>query len=187
MRSVVVYESMYGNTHHIATAVAAGLGTLSEVAILPVAELGGAVLTGVDLVVVGGPTHAHGISRASTRKAAVDAARSPEKGLTIEPNAAGQGLRDWFDGLGDISVRGAAFDTRVDLPSVLTGRASRAIAKQLRHHGCELIGEPESFLVDKENHLLDGEDERARRWGELLVERINSEAMAGPRLGRLGT
>src|SRR5579872_93280 len=71
MRAVVVYESMYGNTHLIADAIGAGLGSAFDVSVIPVSEAGSAVLADADLVVVGGPTHIHGISRARTRKAAV--------------------------------------------------------------------------------------------------------------------
>lgn len=69
MRALVVYESMYGNTHQVAYAVGAGLGTAFEVRIVPVSEASPAVLADADLVVVGGPTHLHSMSRASTRKA----------------------------------------------------------------------------------------------------------------------
>ena len=59
--------------------------------VVPVSQAGPAVLAGADLVVVGGPTHAHGMSRASTRKAAVQAADKPVSPLTVEPDALGPG------------------------------------------------------------------------------------------------
>ena len=65
--------------------------------------------------------------------------------------------------------RGAAFDTRVDISPILSGRASNSIAKALHHHGFRLIAEPESFLVDRETRLLPGELERARAWGAALA------------------
>jgi flavodoxin len=67
MRAVVVYESMYGSTHQVAGAIGAGLGTAFEVSVVPVSQAGPQVLAGTDLVVAGGPTHAHGMSRAGTR------------------------------------------------------------------------------------------------------------------------
>ena len=81
MRAVVVYESMYGNTHLVADAIGAGLSTVCDVSVVPVAQADPAVLAGADLVVIGGPTHAHGMSRPSTRKAAVEAAGKPVGGL----------------------------------------------------------------------------------------------------------
>jgi flavodoxin len=36
MRAVVVYESMYGNTHQVADAIGAGLSTAFDVSVAPV-------------------------------------------------------------------------------------------------------------------------------------------------------
>src|SRR5215475_7725123 len=120
MRAVVVYESMYGNTHLVADAIGAGLETAFDVWVVPVSQADPAVLDGAALVVVGGPTHVHGMSRASTRKAAVQAADKPIGGLTVEPDALGPGLREWFGSLGDHPVKAAAFDTRMHGPTVFT-------------------------------------------------------------------
>lgn len=40
MKVVVVYESMFGNTHAIADAIAAGIGEGKEVIVVPVARAG---------------------------------------------------------------------------------------------------------------------------------------------------
>lgn len=169
MRAVVVYESMYGNTHHVADAIGAGLKTAFEVSVLPVAEASPAVLAGADLVVVGGPTHAHGMSRASTRKAADEAAIKPGSGLSVEPDALSPGLREWFDSLGRYPVKAAAFDTRIHAPAVLTGRASKGVTRLLRAHGFEVVAEPESFLVTRQNQLEPEETTRAREWASRLA------------------
>ena len=63
----------------------------------------------------------------------------------------------------------AAFDTRVDAAAVLTGRASRGISRRLTELGYRLAADPESFLVDKENHLLAGESDRAEAWAASLA------------------
>ena len=65
---------MYGNTHQVAEAIGAGLRPAFDVSVMAVAKVTLAVLAGADLVVGGGPTHAHGMSRAGTRKWAVSAA-----------------------------------------------------------------------------------------------------------------
>jgi hypothetical protein len=169
MRAVVVYESMYGNTHLIADAIGAGLRTGSDVSVVPVSQASPAVLADADLVVVGGPTHIHGMSRASTRKAAVQAADKPASPLTVEPDALGPGLREWFASLGRHPVKAAAFDTRMHGPAALTGRASKGVAHLLRAHGFDVIEEPESFLVTKQDRLEPQEAERAREWGAKLA------------------
>jgi menaquinone-dependent protoporphyrinogen IX oxidase len=177
MKSVVVYESMYGNTHAVADAIAAGLGGPdNNLTVLPVHEATTEALAGVDLLVVGGPTHVHGMTRPSTRKAAVDAAEKPDANLVLDPDAEGEGLREWFDEAGALPHAAAAFDTRADASAIVTGRASKGIAKRLHKHGCALVLEPESFLVTKENHLLDHETEHARAWGAALGAAIGAGA-----------
>src|SRR5215207_10325444 len=154
MNAVVVYESMYGNTHAIADAIADGLGVDIPVRVVPVDRVEARDLDGVDLLVVGGPTHVHGMSRESTRKAAIDAAAKPGAALEVDADAEGPGLREWFDHLAVEVHHAAAFDTRMTGPAVFTGRASKAIARRLYAHGATLVVDPESFLVTKQNELL---------------------------------
>jgi hypothetical protein len=154
----------------VADAIGRGLARRAEVAVVPVDRADAAAVAQADLVVVGGPTHAHGMTRASTRKAAVDQLEKSGT-LVLDPDATGLGLRDWFEALGRVGGMAAAFDTRAAAaPPALTGRASRGIAKRLRGHGWRMVEEPESFLVDKENHLTPGEVARAEQWGAQLVE-----------------
>jgi hypothetical protein len=44
-----------------------------------------------------------------------------------------------------MSGRATAFDTRIDAPVALTGRASKGITRMLRHHGFTVVADPESF------------------------------------------
>jgi len=182
MRAVVVYESMYGNTRQVAEAIGTGLRSSFEVSVVPVPEAGPAVLAAADLVVVGGPTHVHGMSRASTRKAAVEAAGKPASPLKVEPDALGPGLREWFDSLGHYPVKAAAFDTRMNGPAALTGRASKGVFRLLRAHGFDLAAEPESFLVTKQDQLAPNEAARAREWGTKLAARIAPSLAPGAHL-----
>lgn len=174
MRALVVYESMYGNTHEIAEAIGEGLSASGSAEVVSVHDATPEKVAGVDLLVVGGPTHAHGMSRESTRTAAVEAADEPGSGLEMDPDAAGDGVREWLESLGRSGGRAAAFDTRVDMAPMLTGRASKGISKQLHKHGYELVAEPESFLVSKETHLLPDERSHARAWGEQLGRSLGS-------------
>lgn len=174
MRSVVVYESMYGNTRAVADAIGRGLGQAGEVVVVPVGRAGGEVIDGADLVVVGGPTHAHGMTRVSTRKAAVQGAGKPGSTLPVDPDAEGPGLREWFSALGTFHAHAAAFDTRIAGPAAFTGRASKGISRSLRHHGFGEVVEPESFLVDKESHLKAGEEARAQEWGRRLSQALTA-------------
>jgi len=179
MKTVIVYESMFGNTRRIADAIASGLGPAHETVVVPVAQARPDLLEGADLVVVGGPTHVHGMSRAATRKGAVEMARKPGSGLTLAPGAEGPGLRDWFASVGRVSAAAAAFDTRIDGLGMFTGRASKGIARLLRRHGFTMAGKPESFLITKGNQLRAGEEDRALAWGRRLSARQLTASAAG--------
>ncbi len=168
MKAVIVYESMYGNTHHVASAISAGLAPSAEVVVVPVHEADSELLASADLLVVGGPTHVHGMSSGKTRAAAADAAAKPGSDLELEPDSEGPGLRDWFAGLDRINTRAAAFDTRMSGPPALTGRASKGITRKLRHHGATVVADPHSFLVTKDNHLADDQQQQAEAWGAQL-------------------
>jgi hypothetical protein len=169
MRAVVVYESMFGNTHVVADHIGEGLQSAFDVVVTSVEGADDETVATADLLVVGGPTHVHGMSSTMSRKSALDVVEKQDD-LELDPDAEGPGLRDWFGEL-NVNRRGpaAAFDTRIDAAAVLTGRASKGIGHRLRKHGFELVADPESFLVDKENHLLSGEAERAAKWGATLA------------------
>jgi hypothetical protein len=170
MRVLVVYESMYGNTRAVATDIAAGLGDAHEVTLMPVCRATRELVAAADLIVVGGPTHLHGMSTARSRRVAAETARKQGSGLALDPDACGQGLRAWLDGLGAGEGLAAAFDTRRSGPPMFTGRASRRISRLLARSGRRLLVAPESFLVSKQETLLGGEAARARAWGALIGE-----------------
>lgn len=173
MGAVVAYESMYGNTRQIAEAIAEGLKPLGELEVVSVNAGDESTADEADVLIVGGPTHMHGLATSMSRKAAADAANE-EDDVELEPGAVdGPGLRQWLgQGQGD-GKRAAAFDTRLDKSPIITGMAARGIAKRLRRRGYELITDPESFLVeDSEGPLADGELERAKAWGASLAEKL---------------
>ncbi len=179
MRALVVYESMYGNTHVVAGNIADGLRATHDVTLVPVADATRELVAAADLLVVGGPTHMHGMSNPASRRMAAEAAAKKESELSMDPGAGGPGLRDWLDGLGEAHVFAAAFDTRINGVPAFTGRASRAIARLLRRHGYRLVTAPESFLIGKHTTLVDGEPSRARSWGTALGAAASSAYSAG--------
>lgn len=172
MRALVVYESLYGNTHTVAERIGDGLRQVAtEVQVASVHDVTRAEVLAADLLVVGGPTHVHGMASERTRLAAKESAEKPGSTLRLEPDTEGPCLREWFLGAGALSgKRGAAFDTRMRGPALLTGRASRGIASRLDDRGCVVVRAPESFLVDKASCLVDGEAERAEAWGRSFAD-----------------
>jgi Flavodoxin domain len=171
MKAVIAHESIYGNTRQIAEAIAAGLEPLGEVELVSVNHGDPGAADGADALIVGGPTHMHGLATSMSRKQAAQAAEE-EEDLSVEPGAAdGPGLRKWLSQRAGDGKPAAAFDTRLDRSPLLTGAAARGIAKRLRRRGYEVIADPESFLVeDSEGPLAEGELERARAWGASLAE-----------------
>jgi hypothetical protein len=169
MRAVVVYESIYGNTRAVADAIAEGLAPLGSVEVRSVYDGDDSDADAADLLVVGGPTHMHGMTSSFSRKAAVQAGE--DDGAEIVPGARdGRGLRQWLAARSGGGRKAAAFDTRIDRSPALTGAASRSIARRLHGAGFELVADRESFFVeDSEGPLADGELERARDWGARLA------------------
>ncbi len=186
MRTVVVYESMYGNTHRVADIVGSQLRDAGQVDVVPVSGATHDLIANADLLVVGGPTHVHSMSSKRTRAAAKTDAQEKAARLGTEPIAMDEhwqdpGLRDWFKELPHSDGQAAAaFDTRLDARALLTGRASKLIASKLSKRDFTLIAEPESFLVDKNNHLLDSEVERVMHWaGGLRTAMQSNQGLAG--------
>ena len=178
MRTTVVYESVYGNTRAVAEAIGEGL---EGAEVLPVHEARDRA-KGSELLVVGAPTHMHGLATTRSRQMGADAVKE-DGGTHIEPGATEEpGLRTWLRLLpeGD-GQAAAAFDTRLDRSPWMTGVASRGIAKRLRHLGYDVVG-TESFLVeDSEGPLAEGELERAKEWGHKLASLLPAGAVSGTR------
>jgi flavodoxin I len=120
MNAMVVYDSWYGNTEEIARAIA---GELGPARLVKQRAFGATDLAGYNLLVVGSPTHAGGMS---------------------------VGMRTAMPHLAEAAVRGlavAAFDTRFHQDIEHTGSASMKVAEPLEQQGARLIVPPESLFV----------------------------------------
>jgi flavodoxin I len=145
VRTLVIYDSLYGNTKAIAEAI--GDAIPGDVEVRHVGEANASELGGYDMVVVGAPTHG---GRAS----------EPARGFVdqIQPRA-----------LEGINVAG--FDTRYEHKLArLLGFAAPKIAKALQKKGGTLAGPPGEFYVTGgEGPLKEGEAERAAAWAKALL------------------
>lgn len=167
MNALVVYESMFGNTRLVAEAVADELSKHLRVDICPVAQAPDEIDESIDLVVVGGPTHAFSLSRASTRADAV------RQGANDGPSELG--IREWLGRLpsGHHTPSVATFDTRVHKTRHLPGSAANKADRIARSHGYQAAIARESFYVsDVAGPLLAGEAERAAGWGRLVMRLV---------------
>jgi flavodoxin I len=158
MKTLVIYDSQYGNTEKIAQGIGEALGPSPQVEVHKVGDLRPEQVGGIELLVVGSPTQ---------RLRPTEAMTSFLKGI---PKNALKG------------VRAAAFDTRFteqkikETSSVLSffvriyGYAARPIADHLKEKGAELVLPPEGFYVqDMQGPLMDGELERAADWARQIL------------------
>lgn len=149
MKALVVYDTKFGNTERLARVIAETLSVDEPVSVLPAMAASPVDLEDVELLVVGGPTQAHGLS---------------------------EGLKSFFDRLLAPEIRGlpaATFDTRLTWPRLLSGSAAAAAHKRLTKLDAQLLMPPESFLVQgSEGPLVEGEIERARVWATDLLAKV---------------
>lgn len=180
MHALVVYESMFGNTKAIALAIAEGIRGTGEVESLEVSDAPSVLPADVDLLVVGGPTHAHGMTSPRSRITAADRA-----GIRLVSR--GSGIREWLDGLvpGPSNVVAAAFDTRIKGIELITGSAAKGATKRLRVRGLRVL-DPASFIVAGPSgapfdRMSDEELHRAREWGATLATAVGRVPLAATR------
>jgi hypothetical protein len=57
-------------------------------------------------------------------------------------------------------------------PAAVTGRASKGADRLLRAHGFDVVAEPVSFLVTRQERLDSQETSRARDWAARLAASI---------------
>lgn len=151
MKALVVYHSQFGNTRQVAEAIAGVFQEAGEARALASERLTAADLQGVDLVVMGTPTHKMNL---------------PEAARPVFENLPRRILR---------GVPVAAFDTSYEMSGLLARfTAARRIDGKLRRLGGKRLVSPETFHVEHhhEGPLLDGEIERARRWAGSILARL---------------
>ncbi len=172
MTALIVYESMFGNTKRIALAIAEGIATKLPVETIEVSDAPEEIGGDIALLVVGGPTHVHGMSSPRTRKSAAERADGPLVSQRI-------GIREWLDNARAevFDIHAAAFDTRVNGMAMFTGSAAKGYEKGLRSAGFRVDWPPQSFLVSSstppsEDALLAGQIEEARAWGEAIASKV---------------
>jgi flavodoxin len=147
MKTVVVYDSLYGNTEIIAQAV--GDAIPGEVPVLRVEQVNAGDLEDVDLLIIGSPTHGS------------------------LPSEAAQGLLERIGSPAREGARAATFDTRLTWGFLERwgGFAASKMADTLKGKGWTIAGEPGGFFVRglKKGPLKRGEAERAATWAKELV------------------
>lgn len=146
MKSIVVFDSNYGNTKKIADIIAKTLEAKS----ISVSDVSANNLESLDLLIVGCPI----IGWMPTQKMQTFLSKLNHETIS--------------------GVKFATFDTRVKL--FIHGDAMKKIASKLTSLGAIQITDPMAFYVkNKEGTLLEGETTKATTWAE-LIERAISKA-----------
>lgn len=151
MKALVVYYSQFGNTRQVAEAIARVFQKEGQARTLDTEQLAAADLEGIDLVVMGAPTHKMNLPQA---------------------------IRPLFERLPRRVLRGvstAAFDTSYEMAGLLARlTAARRLDAKLRKLGGKRLVPAETFHVEHhhEGPLLEGEIERARRWAGSILDRL---------------
>lgn len=145
MKTLVIYDSLYGNTKTVAETIAGAMP--SEVTALHVGDVPGVDLGAYDLLIMGGPTHGGGPSEAM-KKALEE----------MEPASLA-------------GTYAAAFDTRITWWWLRPfGYAAARITRSLEKKGASVLVEGEGFLVTGgEGPLKEGELQRADAWAQQLA------------------
>jgi flavodoxin len=146
MKTLVVYDSVHGNTEQIARAIGETIG--GEVEVLRAEAVDPSRAKTVDLLFVGCPTHGG------------------------RPSPAMKSFLDKIPGSALQGIDVAAFDTRLSARWVrIFGFAAGRIGKTLEQKGGTLIASPEGFFVEgTEGPLKEGEIERATRWAQGIAK-----------------
>jgi flavodoxin len=147
MRSVVVYDSQFGNTEAVAQVIARALDAYGPARAAHVHETAITQLRDVDLLVLGCPT----LSWSATASMRIFIEHLPLEVLR--------------------NHRIACFDTRLHVPRWIGRFAAPQMASRLRKRHIEPIAPPEGFFVKgREGPLQEGELERAALWAKRVAE-----------------
>jgi hypothetical protein len=168
MKSIVVYESYWGNTAAVAKAIAEGLG--SDARAMSTTEAKGEALAGAGLIVAGSPIIAFHLPSEKTRS---DMAAKPDKKAPSPPDFSHPSMRSWLESLPQNSggVRAAAFETGFKLSP---GGAAGTILKILQGLGYESFAKKQRFLVNSSyGPMREGELDRAKAWGAELAKGLS--------------
>ncbi|MBN1949750.1 MAG: flavodoxin domain-containing protein [Bacteroidales bacterium] len=152
MKTLIIYDSVFGNTSKIAHAIFQGIPDNANVRCVHVSAVSPQMLHKTDLLIVGSPTRGF----------------RPTPAIAAFLKNIGRGELK--------NVQAAAFDTRLSLPEINSralkfivrtgGYAATRISRMLASRGASVMLQPEGFFVSgEEGPLLDQEMQRANEWG----------------------
>ena len=160
MKTLIVYDSMFGNTEKVARAAAEALAPAGQASVVRPDEASPADLGSFDLLIVGTPVQ----GGRPTKAISGFLGRIPEDAL--------------------INIHVAAFDTRISAKEKsfglkivvgIFGYAAGRILDVLKSKGGIPAAAPEGFIVeDREGPLRAGELERAAAWAKAILVSLSA-------------
>lgn len=159
MKTLIVYDSFFGNTEKIAQEIGRILGINGDVNVIKADQFNPSFLDSLDVLILGSPTRA----------------------FSASPN-----VKSFLNSLKDDALKGisvAAFDTRIRLEDInskflhfmvrLFGYAAEPILKGLVKKGGKEVVTPAWFYVNgSEGPLKDGELDRAAQWADAILAAV---------------
>lgn len=146
MKSLIIYDSFFGNTKLLAQTIGKELGNDTQV--IHVSDFKQEDLKGVSLLIVGSP---------------ILGWRPSEKTTAFLMSFGKDQLK---------GIKVATFDTRMNI--IIHGDATKKMSEMLSNLGAEVIVEPNWFIVTgKEGPLADGELARAKEWAKKIYEVVD--------------
>ena len=143
MKSLIIYDSFFGNTKLLAETIGKELG--NDTKVMHVSDFKQEDLRGVSLLIVGSPILGWRPSEKTTAFL-MSFGKDQLKGIEV-----------------------ATFDTRMKI--IIHGDATKKMSEMLSNLGAEIIVEPNWFIVTgKEGPLADGELERAKEWAKQIKD-----------------
>jgi flavodoxin len=148
MNTIVLYDSRFSHTEHLAREIAEKLKEHGEAGTMRIDAFKSEDLARADLLVVGAPSDGFGLTPA---------------------------IEEFLENVPPSSLLGkhvAVFDTRQRAPWLVIGSAAQRIARRMRGMGAVLVAGPISFFVTSKEGPIDvGEELKADEWAHLVVEK----------------
>jgi len=143
MKSLIIYDSFFGNTKLLAETIGKELG--NDTKVIHVSGFKQEDLRGISLLIVGSP---------------ILGWRPSEKTTAFLMSFGKDQLK---------GIKVATFDTRMKI--IIHGDATKKMSEMLSNLGAEVIVEPNWFIVTgKEGPLAEGELKRAKEWANQIKD-----------------
>jgi len=156
MKTLIVYDSLYGHTQQIAEAIKEGLGSAHDARVVRAQEVQTTDFENIGLLLIGSPTHGGWYTE------------SIKTLLEKIPEGSLEGLcAVTFD----TSTLSDNHGFVVNALTRLFGNAAPRISKELMKRGANCVDSEIFYVVGKQGPLINGEVERARNWAGKLMKK----------------